>query len=255
MYYISKIILFITLCFFTGYTITNAQTSDSEEVVTEQTLDGQKEDKYSIRQKNSLGINIGVQGIGVDYGRKINEKISLRLRGQALPVSLDDINFSASDQDFIVDLDLEYSNIGLLFDYQPFRSSSLKLMGGASYFLGNTLSGFATVTESLYFGDDGSDPDDKGDFVFTPEDIGSLNGQFIWSDFAPYGGLGFGRTISRFGLGFAVELGAYFMGSPTIDIEATGMVEETKEEEEELENNLSEIKWLPQLNFRLSYRF
>jgi len=211
-------------------------------------------DNYS-QHKNSLGLNFGIQGVGLDYGRSINNQINLRLRGQALPISLDDMNFSASDQDLLVDLDLEYSNIGLIVDYEPFKNSSFKLMGGASYFLQNTVSGFAELTEPLYFGDDGSDPDDKGDFVFTPEDIGTIDAEFIWADFAPYVGFGFGRTMSKNSIGFAVELGAFYMGSPDINIKATGMIEETAQEEAELEDNLSDINWLPQLNFRLSYPF
>ena len=250
-----KNILLVPLLVLTGYTFTLAQSSGSDPLVTDQTVDEQKDREFSIRQKNSLGINIGAQGIGLDYGRKITRHFNVRLRGQALPISLDDIDVTASDQDLLVDLDVDYSNIGLIFDYEPFMGSSFKLMAGASYFIGNTLSGFAEVTEPLYFGDDGSDADDKGDFVFTPNDIGTLDGEFIWADIAPYGGLGFGRTISKFGFGFGIELGAYYMGSPDINIEATGMIEETSAEEEELEDNLSEIKWLPQLNFRFSFRF
>lgn len=208
-----------------------------------------------VKKKNAIGFNFGLQGLGLDYGRRLNDHFQMRLRGQALPFTLDDYEITVSDQDVNVDFELNITNIGIIVDYHPFVGKSFKLMFGGSYFLENRIEATVRLRDSLFFGDDGPDPDTKGDFVFTPEDIGTVTGRLEWAEFAPYMGLGFGRAVPKNAIGFSIELGAYYMGEPDVSIKATGMLEDTAEEEDELESNLSDLKWLPQLNFRLSFRF
>jgi hypothetical protein len=45
------------------------------------------------------------------------------------------------------------------------------------------------------------------------------------------------------------------MGSPNVTVEATQMLEDTAKEEEQLQSSFADYKWLPQLNFRISFRF
>ena len=52
-----------------------------------------------------------------------------------------------------------------------------------------------------------------------------------------------------------VDMGMFYMGSPNVSVDATGMLEDTSKEEEQLQANFADYKWLPQLNFRISFRF
>lgn len=208
-----------------------------------------------VQKKNAVGLNFGLQGFGLDYGRRLNDRFQIRLRGQVLPFTLEDYALTVSDQDVNVNLDLNITNIGFIVDYHPFAGKSFKLMFGGSYFIENRIEANVALRDSLFFGDDGPDADSKGDFVFTPEDIGSVGIKLEWAQVAPYIGLGFGRAVPKKAVGFSVGLGAYYMGKPEVTVNATGMLEDTAEEEDELEENLSDLQWLPQLNFRLSFKF
>jgi len=210
-------------------------------------------DSLKIR-KNAIGLNAGLQGFGIDYARRLGNHFQARVRYQALNYSLEDYEYEVSGQNVLVDADIKFGNLGLIVDYYPFKNSSFKLMAGGSIFMDNSIDAAVLVSDSLFFGDDG-DGDGQGDFVFTPDDIGQVNGGIGWGEFAPYLGLGFGRAVPKNAVGFAIEFGAFYMGEPDVNLTATGMLEDTSEEEAELESNLSELQWLPQVNFRLSFRF
>lgn len=54
--------------------------------------------------------------------------------------------------------------------------------------------------------------------------------------------------------GFAMDLGLFYTGKPSAEIRATEKLEPNADQEEQLEKNISEYQFLPQLNFRLTYR-
>jgi hypothetical protein len=202
----------------------------------------------------ALGLNFGLPGVGLDFAYKINQSFSARARFQTLPFELNDFEYTLDGQDLLADVTLNFSQIGIVADYYPFKSSSFKLMAGVSYFINNSFSATIAINDTLYVGEDGSDADDLGDFVFYPDDIGTITIASEWGQIVPYMGLGFGRAVPNKRVGFGIELGAYYIGAPDVNVDATGMLTETSEEEAGLEEGLSEYAWLPQINLRLSVR-
>jgi len=202
----------------------------------------------------ALGLNFGMPGVGLDFAYKINESFSARVRYQALPFEINDFEYTLDGQDLLADVTLNFSQIGIVADYYPFQSSSFKLMAGVSYFINNSFSATVAINDTLYVGEDGDDADDLGDFVFYPDDIGTISIASEWGQIVPYMGLGFGRAVPNKRVGFGIELGAYYIGAPDVNVDATGMLTETSEEEAGLEEGLAEYAWLPQINLRLSVR-
>ena len=89
---------------------------------------------------------------------------------------------------------------------------------------------------------------------FNSDDIGELNITTVWKKTAPYAGIGFGRAVPKNKrLGFGLEIGTYFAGSPDVTLEATGLIEQTKDQEALLQESFSELKFIPYISFRLSY--
>ncbi len=202
----------------------------------------------------ALGLNFGLPGVGLDFAYKVNNSFSGRLRFQTLPFELNDFEYNLDGQNLLADVTLNFTQIGIVADYYPFESSSFKLMVGLSYFINNKFSSTIAINDTLYVGEDGSDADDLGDFVFYPDDIGTISISSEWGQIVPYMGLGFGRAVPNKRVGFGIELGAYYLGAPDVNVDATGMLTETSQEEAGLEEGLAEYAWLPQINLRLSVR-
>lgn len=208
----------------------------------------------TLSSKHAIGINFGTQGLGLDYAYRINPHFSARMRGMYTNFEIQDYPYTLDGQDINVNVALDLQHVGLIFDYYPSKNSSFKLMAGAAYFLQNNISLGIRIQDTLYIGDDGPDPDDKGDFVYYPDDIGGIDLGVTWNQIAPYVGLGFGRAVPKGRIGFALELGAYYTGAPQIESASYGLIEISKAEEAELQDNLAQFAWYPQMNFRLSIK-
>ncbi len=89
----------------------------------------------------------------------------------------------------------------------------------------------------------------------TPEDVGTINLGVRWHPVIGYAGWGFGRAIPRrrFGVGF--EMGVYYLGRPTVQLDYEGFLETTNLSEQVpiVERNLSNYRYLPALSLTLSY--
>jgi hypothetical protein len=94
-----------------------------------------------------------------------------------------------------------------------------------------------------------------GDIEFTSEDSGSLNVDVNWSKVAPYLGLGFGRAVPNKRWGFAADFGTYFSSSPEITLDATGIIERSKDQEALLNESFKSFKFIPYASLRVSYSF
>ena len=99
-----------------------------------------------------------------------------------------------------------------------------------------------------------------GDVVYTSTDVAQLTGTLDSKDQAPYVLIGFGRHTSS-GIGLFLDLGAAFIGEPTVSITATGnstvissaeFTSELRKQERNIEDDLgSYIKVWPILNIGL----
>ncbi|MEM9988817.1 MAG: hypothetical protein AAF723_04785 [Pseudomonadota bacterium] len=165
------------------------------------------------------------------------------------------LTFSLEDEDYdgvVYDAELEFNTLGGFVDFHPYRNG-LTLTGG--FFLGDKVVNLdATPTEDV----------EIGSITFRPEDVGVLDGTAEYENIAPYLGIGWDNTPYADGdLSFFARAGVMFMGSPDIELNSTdGLLsdevifnEELQEEEENLEEDLSDYEYYPVVNVGLSYKF
>ncbi|MGY6650299.1 hypothetical protein [Wenyingzhuangia sp. IMCC45574] len=192
----------------------------------------------------AIGVSGGT-GFGGDLSYKLNDYFSVSARYNMLSYREEGIKQELDGEDFLIDAEVDFKNIDLVFSIYPFKSS-FKIVAGASYFLNSDLSIQTSFAESVFI----------GDVEFTPESgAGNL---IINSDFgqvAPYLAIGFGRAVPNKRLGFGIEAGAYYTGSPTVTLDATGVIENTVDQEPLVQDAFSEFKFIPYLALRLAYAF
>jgi len=194
--------------------------------------------------KYAIGINSGLPGIGIDFARKINDHFMLRLQGNYLKYALNDFETVVDGTTVLVDANIDFLNTDLLLDIHPFKASSFKFVLGGGYFFDQSISVSTKFSETLFI----------NDIEFTPDEVGIIGITNQWESFAPYGGIGFGRAVPNKRIGFGIDLGTYYLGEPKPEIIATGMLEDTKNQEQQLADDMSEYRWLPVFKFRISIR-
>lgn len=193
---------------------------------------------------HALGLSAGT-GFGGDYSYKLNDYFSVSARYNMLNYKAEDIEQELDGEEILINAEVDFKNIDLVFSIYPFKSS-FKIVAGAAYFLSSELSVTTSFAESVFI----------GDVEFTPENgAGNL---IITTDFgqvAPYAAIGFGRAVPNKRFGFGVEAGAYYAGAPTVTLDATGVIENTVDQEPLVQEAFSEFKFIPYLTVRLAYSF
>jgi hypothetical protein len=99
-----------------------------------------------------------------------------------------------------------------------------------------------------------------GDTTYNITDLGQVNGKVKFNRAAPYFGIGFNNPIKKSGrLGFFVDLGLLYQGSPVTSLTTTktvaGLQPEIDKQLSKTKNDLSDFKLFPVVQLGFSYKF
>jgi hypothetical protein len=199
----------------------------------------------AIGQAQSAAVALKVGTFGPSLGVVVGASDKLNVR---VDVPFLNFNYVGDEEidDFAVDIsaDVKLFSVGAMADFHPF-SNGFRVTGGALY--NNREVRWAA-----------SSPGDQtvGDETYTAAEIGTLYGVVeMGSKIAPYLGIGFGNPLSpNKKLGFVVDLGVLYQGSPKVTMTGTGMIEPTAQEASKVENNLEWAKYYPGLSIGLTYK-
>lgn len=193
-------------------------------------------------RRHAIGFSAGT-GFAFDYSYKLNESFTVTARYNVLDYEVKELEQEIDGEELLIDATIDFKNIDVFFSYYPFKSG-FRLIGGIGSFSNNSLNVVANFKNSVSI----------GDVEFNSDDIGELNITTVWKKTAPYAAIGFGRAVPKNKrLGFGLEIGTYFAGSPEVTLDATGLIEQTKDQEALLQESFSELKFIPYVSFRLSY--
>ena len=194
--------------------------------------------------KGAIALNLSSVGIGVEYAHNINRHLNGRIRINVLQISNLEQAIELGGAPTFVTANVDVMNTDILLEYLPFSQHNFKLVGGFSYISSGKGDINVAYNEAIKY----------GDIVIEPEDIGDMTIGVDYSGLAPYMGLGWGRAVPRKRVGFGIEIGTYYVGSPDVSLTATNMLADTAQEEGQLQENMNDYKWFPFLNMRLAFR-
>jgi hypothetical protein len=157
------------------------------------------------------------------------------------------MTFAYQDEGFALEGDnkIILGSVSLIADWQ--FSKNAYLCAGVLHSMNSlTLTGVSTRTFTV------------GAITVDPEKVGSLTYDIKANmPVSPYLGFGLGRNISKDGVvGFAIEGGVVYQGSPKVDLAGTGMVSPTASEQQRqiLEDNVADVRFYPMLSAQLTFR-
>lgn len=186
-----------------------------------------------------LGGEISTNGWGGEVKYIFNKRLTLRTGYETLNY---DYGFNFDENDISYDATMSYKTGGipLLLDFN--FSRHFYISGGVMFNSFNPkITGYAS--SNLQYGDIEISAEDVGDFTYTikPE-----------LQVSPYGALGFRSFIGKSKrFVFNLEGGMYYLGSPEVEIEATGLLAPTADpahgQKEIFENQLKQYKFYPVL--------
>lgn len=221
------------------------------------------QNEYGYFNSLAAGVSVGLSGIGVNLASPLGNHFDLRAGALFMPgikLSTDvDVETTHAGTSTIstmqVDGDLSRISGELLLNYYPFRSADFFLTAGAA-FAGDKLIKIDGHNDEL--GQQVSEGNKVGisigDCVLPVDKNGDVSGGLKVSPFRPYLGLGFGRAVPRKRLGFMVEMGVQFHGTPDVYSNSRTMDEATIDTDDTFTKVIDKLKVYPVLKFTLTGR-
>ena len=195
-----------------------------------------------------VGAYAGTTGAGAEMTVHLIPFLNLRAGVQGFNYST-----SMSPEDVRYDFDMKFVSESLLLDYHPL-GGGLRISAGIFYNQDSIdLTAQPTANYRL------------GGLTVTPEQVGQLVGEIKYKPSSPYVGLGWGNAGDNdllSDLGFQLDLGVLFKGSPDVELTSTGTLRNDPDfqlalerERREIEDKLDSYKYYPVIRLGLTYNF
>ena len=197
------------------------------------------------RAGSGIGVKVGTLGLGVEVTRTMGPRMNARAG-----VNFFDYEYSISDDGIDYTGDVGLLSGALLADVHPVPLLGLRLSGGL-LFNGNELDlvGAPAATTVMI-----------GDEEYTIDSVGEVHGSIGFGSVAPYAGIGWGNAAGGI-VGFSVDLGIAFQGTPTVEFSTTGLLaedeaflQELAQEEKNFAESLESFKYYPVVSVGLSVK-
>ncbi len=181
--------------------------------VTPRTHHSKKQEK-PMKPFSQIGLEAGISSMGVNLqaATNIDRHLNLRVLGNVFDYAINNI----PENGFNVDADLNLATAGLSVDYYPFPTHGLRISPGMLFYNQNSIKAIATVSSGLSF--------TLNNVTYYSSSANPVQGTATvgFNTQKPIFTLttGWGNLISRTGshFSFPFEIGAAFVGSPTVNI-------------------------------------
>jgi hypothetical protein len=201
---------------------------------------------YAEADRFALTAKAGTLGLGLEGITFVNSKLNARVGVNAFQY-----DYSGTESDIKYDFDLNLLTFSALVDWLPFNNG-FRLTGGLM--VNKNSLDLSAETAGTY---------KIGDTTYTSAQVGSLTGDLIFNDLAPYVGIGWGNPFGKdSNWSFSVDLGVMFQGSPDVSLSANGtlssnavFLDELAREEDRLESETDNFEFYPVISFGVTYKF
>lgn len=206
---------------------------------------GQSVDSVKMKSTSnpmSLQILVGSQGVGANFRYVMNKTLGFRLGGSYAQGGINDkVNFDGFNSKNR--LSGKFNTIHGLVELMP--QKFFRVVAGAAY--------LANAEATLHF--EPKDSQSFNDITLTPEEIGALDFIIDWGKFAPYFGFGFGKGIPKRKFNVNIDLGAYYLQSPTVKAVGTKLLTNNESNAEKIQNNMKDYRFMPVAQLNFNFRF
>lgn len=193
-----------------------------------------------------VGAKVSTLGLGIDGVAKINDFLNFRLSAQGFEYDKD-----GTESGINYDFDLGMFSVGSVVDYFPFENGFRLSLG--AFFNDNELDMKATAASSY----------EIGNTIYTPSQVGTLNGKIDFDEFAPYVGIGWGNPFGKDNnWSISFDLGIMYQGSPDVSLSADGTLannaafkDDIAREVSSLESDIDEYEYYPVVSIAVTYKF
>ena len=188
-----------------------------------------------------IGVKAGTLGVGLDVTVLMTDWFSLRgsLNGF-------DLSRGYTDSNVHYEGDFKIGAYGVLADFHPLRNNFRLSIGYMKIRNEVDLNAHPTADVEI------------GGTTYTPQQVGTLQGNLGFASSGPYAGVGYGSAPKGpHRVRFLLDVGLLRQGSGTVSLRSsTGAVTSTdlQKEERKIESDIGDYQWWPVLALGISFR-
>jgi opacity protein-like surface antigen len=196
-------------------------------------------------EEHAIGLKVGALGLGAEYTYQLKDRIALRGG-----VYGSQVGFDATESGIEYEFDFVWDSVSAGVDFHPLKSA-LRLSVGLLK-NDNGLEAVSRPTGNVTV----------GDTVYTPAQIGALQGTIRFDDTATFVGVGWDWSRDRRLFGMSFDLGLLKQGDPVVTLRGNGTLlgdpafeQDIRAEEAELAASTDDFDVIPFVAVGLLFRF
>ena len=200
---------------------------------------------------NSLLLSGGSNGFGFSLQRQVGAKLAFGVSGNSLNASTKLFHYfagkiiktKASTNSLQAEAFVKWFPFGQDY-FGDFERNRFFLRAGAALRQDPTYNGSTSFWDKFEF----------GDFVLTPDQIGSVDMLITTNKIQPFAGLGY-SIINSYRFNISAEAGSFYHGTPSMQVTASGILQSNAMNEAQLNEIVSTVKFLPYLRIEAGIKF
>jgi hypothetical protein len=203
------------------------------------------------QNSHTISQGIGTSGSFIAYTKQLNPKISLG-------ASISFLNLDATiplkiiGQEVKVIVQTSSLQGSVFYRYHPFGKKDSIGFRNNGFFLSAGLSQKTSSIYELRF--TSREPLQIGQFKLTSDQTGSVNIDVFTNTTMPWFSIGYQKKFRNNKLSILSEVGLYYHGLPLIDMNSTGVFRLNDRNKDQIQKNISSLKYYPLLNVSLGYK-
>lgn len=203
------------------------------------------------QKSHTISQGIGTSGSITTYSRQLNSKLTLGASFSNLYVN-PTIPLKIAGQEVRVSLQTFMLQGCAFFRFHPFGKKDSTEYKFNNFFISV---GYAKKKSSFYeLSFSSRDPLQIGQFNLTREQTGSVNIDVVTQTILPFLSMGYEKKITKTRLSIITEVGLYNHGLPVIAMSSTGVFRLNDRNKEQIQKNISSLRYYPLLNVALGYK-
>jgi len=200
---------------------------------------------------HTISQGIGSAGPVIAYKAQLNKKISIGISGSYLNIK-PTIPLIISGEKVKGTLQTSTLQGSAFIRFHPFGKKDSTGFSKNGFFIsgGLAMRNSSSYNVSFTF----RDPLRVGEFILTTAQTGSVNININTQTILPFLSLGYEKKIKKSRWSLITEAGLYYHGLPLISMNSSGVLKLNDRNKDQLQQNISSLRYFPLLNVSLGYK-
>lgn len=204
-----------------------------------------------VSKSHTISQGIGTSGLITTYNLQLHKKISIGISGSYLGMDLT-VPITIAGEKVKATLQTNTLQGATFICFHPFGKKDSTGFSKNGFFISGGLAQRKSSNYNVSF--TFRDPLKIGEFNLTSDQTGSVNISVVTQTSLAFLSLGYEKKIKKTKWSLITEAGLYQHGLPVISMNSTGVLKLNDRNKDQIQQNISSLRYFPLINISLGYK-